>query len=69
MKVRDIETIQKMLDKDTQNINLYIEAARFLIKQNNYSLANKYVEDACEIDCNNRELIVLIKSFPGKLEE
>ncbi len=64
MKVRDIETIQKMIDKDTQNINLYIEAARLLIEQNNYFLANKYIEDACEIDCNNEELIELMRISP-----
>ncbi|HHT9135736.1 MAG TPA: methyltransferase domain-containing protein [Candidatus Wunengus sp. YC60] len=57
VKVRDTDTIQKMIDKDTQNVNLYIEAARTLMNQDKFSDAKMYIEDALELDYNNPTLL------------
>ena len=67
VKVRDIDTIQKMIDKDTQNVNLYIEAARSLIYQGKFSNAKIYIEDALELNYNNSTLLEINQQLTGKL--
>lgn len=57
VKVRDIDTVQKMIDKDTQNVNHYIEAARTLMNHDKFSDAIKYVEDALGLDATNPTLL------------
>ena len=57
VKVRDIDTVQKMIDKDIQNVNHYIEAARTLMNQGKLSDAIRYVKDALELDSINPTLL------------
>ncbi len=66
VKVRDIDTIQKMIDKDTQNVNLYVEAARYLINQGKFSNAKMYIEDALELNYNNSILHEINQQLTGK---
>ena len=66
MKVRDIDTVQKMIEKDTQNVNLYIEAARSLMNQGKFSNARMYVEDALELNYNNSTLLEMYQQLTSK---
>lgn len=67
VKARDIDTIQKMIDNDTQNVNLYIEAARSLINQGKFANAKMYIEDALELNYNNSTLLEINQQLTGKL--
>jgi ubiquinone/menaquinone biosynthesis C-methylase UbiE len=66
-KLIDIDTVQKMIDKDPQDKNLYIVAAKILINQRNYPLAIRYIEDAIELDFNDPKLIEMHQLVSNKL--
>jgi tetratricopeptide (TPR) repeat protein len=66
MKIRDINTVQKLIENDLQNVNLYIEAARSLLNQGKFSPARRYVEDALELNPNNSTLTEMYQQLLNK---
>lgn len=66
VKVRDIDTVQKLIENDLQNVNLYLEAARSLLNQGEYLPARRYVEDALELNHSNTTLIEMHQQLVNK---
>lgn len=63
VKIRDIDNIQKMIDKNTQNVSLYIEAAHALMNQGKFLDAKMYIEDALELDNDNPTLLEIYQQL------
>lgn len=66
IKVRDIDTVQKLIENDIQNVNLYIEAARSLMNHGKFSNARMYAEDALELDHDNSILLEMYQQLMSK---
>lgn len=66
IKARDIDIVQKLIDNDMKNVNLYIEAAQSLLNHGNFSHARRYVEDALELNPNNSALTDIYQQLTNK---
>lgn len=66
IKARDIDIVQKLIDNDMKNVNLYIEAAQSLLNHGNFSHARRYVEDALELNPNNSTLTDIYQQLTNK---
>ena len=68
-KIKSLDTVQSMIDKDPQNISLYIAAARFLINKNNGKLAKIFIEDALELDYKNSAVLEMYQELSNKISK
>ncbi|KAB2835845.1 MAG: class I SAM-dependent methyltransferase [Candidatus Brocadia sp.] len=66
IKVRDIDVVQKLIENDTQNVNLYIEATRSLMNHGKFTNARIYAEDALELNHGNAMLLEMYRQLTGK---
>jgi hypothetical protein len=64
-KMISLEQIQSEIDKDPENIELYLAAARLLLKQGDSKSARKYIDDAMELNAEFPALAALLKEHPA----
>ena len=56
-----ISIIQNRIEKNYMDVNNYLKAAQILVGRNDYDTALKYLEDALELDYENKEVNQLLR--------